>query len=896
MTEAQGKVYSVETYPSGTTVLADYAIGATVLEVGSVLDLQETGGQLVIEGNVYDYTLDSEAALITLPVPLTTAVEDGAVLLVTPPSEEKRAFIFVDENEDAVIALVPHSLQGDFDEGIREDLERETVVLEEVRGQWVIKDVVALEPLTEIRLTQAFEAALEAQEIADVALASANGKNKTYYSTSAPGTTENVSGDLWFQRDPAVPQNVIAMWVGTGGTTWVNSPITNSVIAYLDAAKITTGYLDVANRVAAGSITTPLLAARSIGAEQIALGAISTNMIADPSFEDVYPLASWGPSQNHHWSIRQQMAAAGNTADLYRISTPGPRSGRGAIGMSCKGPGLGDDTVAITSNVIPVVPGEKWTMRAYFARWETTGDADVYIRLAGGSTMALTEFPATSAASRIPWTDEDPNLGENMHVIGFGARPLPEEYTEFSANITIPAGVNYVSVYLRNSRFNETHDCTVYFDDISFTKQGQGATEITPAGVRLFDKDGSEMAAMVSNRPNVFSVTKEGATLASMSDAGQVSGRTMSVGGVDVDGDGVIDKGLEIFGTEFLEWLDQFPRGIVAWENFNLDTTGLVTECGYGEIGFLAQPGRLYRINVRSMIEANTVAESIVTRLRMTYAADPTPAPDPKVTSPVLLQTNVVPTAANGAGDADFYFSDFALLYNESATPRNVRVLLTMDSGGATYTPVIRAQGNGVSSITDPESGCILAAEDVGPYRAQGGGYNAGGASAPTAPPIQTYTKTFTSTSAKSYMGNGSQDSSQGVSDMKQGYSSADGDSKSLWIFPSMTATLAGATITKIRVYLYANHWYYNAGGTARVKVHGYSSAPGSSPSMTTALDSTSWPKPGGRWVTLPSSLHAGFISGAYRGVGVGPAGSTSQTYYGRFNRDGAKIEITYKK
>jgi hypothetical protein len=134
--------------------------------------------------------------------------------------------------------------------------------------------------------------------------------------------------------------------------------------------------------------------------------------------------------------------------------------------------------------------------------------------------------------------------------------------------------------------------------------------------------------------------------------------------------------------------------------------------------------------------------------------------------------------------------------------------------------------------------------------------------------------------------------------DIKQGWSSYDGDARGLWTFPSVTSALSGATVSKIEVYLYANHWYWNSGGTARVKVHGYSTIPGTlggtSP-MTHAIDSTKWPKPGGRWVTLPSSLYAGFKSGTYRGVGVGPAGTTNLLYYGRFN-PGAQLRITYIK
>jgi hypothetical protein len=79
------------------------------------------------------------------------------------------------------------------------------------------------------------------------AQSTANGKNKVYYDTAAPGSTPNTAGDIWWQYASGI---VIAQFVGGGGTTWTSAPIGNAVIANLDAGKITTGFLDVAGTVA----------------------------------------------------------------------------------------------------------------------------------------------------------------------------------------------------------------------------------------------------------------------------------------------------------------------------------------------------------------------------------------------------------------------------------------------------------------------------------------------------------------------------------------------------------------------------------------------------------------------------------------------------------------------
>ena len=88
---------------------------------------------------------------------------------------------------------------------------------------------------------------VDAQDVAiSTAQSTANGKNKVYYSTSAPGSTPNTAGDIWWQYSSGI---VVGQYVGAGGTSWTSAPIGNAVIANLDAGKITTGFLDVAGSV-----------------------------------------------------------------------------------------------------------------------------------------------------------------------------------------------------------------------------------------------------------------------------------------------------------------------------------------------------------------------------------------------------------------------------------------------------------------------------------------------------------------------------------------------------------------------------------------------------------------------------------------------------------------------
>ena len=78
---------------------------------------------------------------------------------------------------------------------------------------------------------------------------SANGKNTVAYGTASPPSGTHTTGDLYFQFNGS--NQIIAQYTWNG-SSWVSNPITNTVIANLDAGKITTGVLN-AIEINAGS-------------------------------------------------------------------------------------------------------------------------------------------------------------------------------------------------------------------------------------------------------------------------------------------------------------------------------------------------------------------------------------------------------------------------------------------------------------------------------------------------------------------------------------------------------------------------------------------------------------------------------------------------------------------
>ena len=128
--------------------------------------------------------------------------------------------------------------------------------------------------------TAANTAATAANVAANAAQTTANSKNKVIRSTSAAsGTAGYTAGDIWWQMDSvSATANVTGQWT-FDGSKWNVNTITNSVIANLDAAKITTGYL-AAGRIQANSIDASVLVAGTITAGQIAANAITAGQIA----------------------------------------------------------------------------------------------------------------------------------------------------------------------------------------------------------------------------------------------------------------------------------------------------------------------------------------------------------------------------------------------------------------------------------------------------------------------------------------------------------------------------------------------------------------------------------------------------------------------------------------
>lgn len=157
MTSAVGTVATAQFVTMGDELAADALIGTTVLPMSAVMDFDEDGGQVLINGTLYSYTsADPDAVTVTLAgAGLTAAASEGDRVDIYNPATssaavEMRAFVTMVgdvDNTDPVDARVSLSVAASLPEGIRADGAGEPVQLEEYEpGQWRVTDLLSQQP------------------------------------------------------------------------------------------------------------------------------------------------------------------------------------------------------------------------------------------------------------------------------------------------------------------------------------------------------------------------------------------------------------------------------------------------------------------------------------------------------------------------------------------------------------------------------------------------------------------------------------------------------------------------------------------------------------------------------------------------------------------------------
>lgn len=430
-----------------------------------------------------------------------------------------------------------------------------------------------------------------------------------------------------------------------------------------------------------------------------------------------------------------------------------------------------------------------------------------------------------------------------------------------------------------------TISSAIVLSGIIKTAEFGARAEMNFEGFRIYSEEEDETVSLLGNPGTTgnFLLIKDlensGQTLASIDGTGRGSFQNVSV---------VND--IQIKGENLLtDVINPRGKGIVAigmYEGTPVVGAGINVERGFLEISFIAEESRTYVVH--GITEFDSTAPSVermILRLR-----------DGGVNEPTIGSTWLQQSIASASYTASGANAAATITYAGTFTPGLHRILLSFSGtiGNCTVNALVGANSTAKS---------FLWVEDVGIPMTDTVILNDGGVdeintpsstdkAARPAPKVE-YTKTYTATWSGTYRSNGDHSPSHDAT-MIQGNSGADtwlNDSRGLcgFNYTQIKRDLAGATIKGCYITLYANHWYWNDGGTARIGTHTYASRPSNVSSgryNAQRINSEEWPKPGKRKVSLGTSIGNEFKAGTCKGIILGPTNGT-KTQYGRFNGAG---------
>lgn len=676
------------------------------------------------------------------------------------------------------------------------------------------------------------------------------------------------------------------------GTIVASHLAAGSVVAGKIAADAVT-----TDTLAANAITTDKVAAGSITAEKMSFGVLRNNLVADPSFEETYAFSNYDPfgfgpggvwTYGDYTKWRWDYGATTsnpNTSLTRSVGVGRSRSGRSGVSIYTQA----TQEASILSPSTEVEVGKTYRLTIYAAALTNTVQMVTQMFTSDGPSITPFSTGVTLVGDRSTWSNIAP-VAEPLSATSF---------TQLSWVFT----ATNTWIMMRIISWPLSGDRTLVLDDISIVEVGVGgSSELTAAGLRLFDEEGYESTALVSNRPHVLSVMEKGVVIASIDDEGEASFKNMaSREDILVNGRPLIGLAEgELFPGSTSPYqgslIESLPLGMVQWGKLTaVGPQVTTTEKGYIEIAAPIYHNRMYKLctnslRIRTTADSPTTAAEVNVYYTTGTAGNPSNWPStPLVASSAKIcriTPLFIPDDIGAPMTLQFLWRPDPGSVMNHAFAYNARFLLSLK----------RTAGSGTLYLDADTSDFVeFWIEDIGPARNNGGQANPGDGTV-TAVPLRTTTKVYTSTSYKSYKGDGTERTGADVTGPRQGYTSSNGDQKGLWIFPSMTGDLSGATITRVRAYVMNENFSMSTGST-KIGVHNYSSAPASSPTLVTNATHNGWVRGTGKWVDLidTGGLFAGLIAGTVKGLSVGPAGTEDRLYTGKFAAV-AKIEIQFTK
>lgn len=457
---------------------------------------------------------------------------------------------------------------------------------------------------------------------------------------------------------------------------------------------------------------------------------------------------------------------------------------------------------------VPVIPGE-----AYFIAYDAA-------RSSSGAGHCWPEVTfANSAGTVLAATTEEETDVNLTEVRDISSLPTTDFETR-DGQVTVPPQAAAMHVRFVRDDDVGTSAGILYLDRLEvraiISRSGTGArVETSPSGVLVFGENGQPLG----------SLTPDGAL-------------AMQTGS--------FDQGLTYQGTELADWLNQRARGEVTRIDLGPGVSSPhatdPTVVSWFELGFTAQSGRSYKLRSSGLIARNAGHRG----LTGFWTLDGT---RPLKTSANFVFNDVVQ-------DTTLYLaSDIGWT---DGVDRQVRMVFAVNPwAGSTdvyFDPADVAQGFSTWI------------EDVGPRAPSSGGVVVGGGLV-----MQTFVDSLNCTWSHSWQAAdvlregrwGWQGEPAGR--MWQGfYDNVQGDQVGIFSFDmvGLQQRLQGATIKKVEIYVYAEHWYWNTGGNVWLGTSSVKDPPAHFPDTWTRRATWHLGKPEGRWVELDQAGRDITISG----------------------------------
>lgn len=139
MAQVTGKVTNVHNEDNGSTLAEDVAAGSFVLPVDDAFDFEETGGTLQIGSEVIPYlAADYDLDTLTLVLATTNAYSQDEQVLTVPGGSTKWAMVDLNDTDEGIQAVVPTEMSAVVMDGVREEVEQETVICDDSDGRWKV--------------------------------------------------------------------------------------------------------------------------------------------------------------------------------------------------------------------------------------------------------------------------------------------------------------------------------------------------------------------------------------------------------------------------------------------------------------------------------------------------------------------------------------------------------------------------------------------------------------------------------------------------------------------------------------------------------------------------------------------------------------------------------------